>query len=231
MSHNHHQIKHIFFDLDHTLWDFDKNSELAFAQIFQQQNININIQTFIDIYIPINHACWKLYENNQISSEDLRLMRLKQTFQNLSYDISEANLSKIADEYIALLPEFNHLFENTIDVLEYLSQKYTLHLITNGFTDVQHKKINNAKLTHFFKTFTNAEIAGEKKPHQQIFQHALSLAQAHKAESIMIGDSMHADVQGALDFGIKALFFNHNDKEKIHNYQQITHLKELKTLF
>ena len=231
MSHNHHQIKHIFFDLDHTLWDFDKNSELAFAQIFQQQNININIQTFIDIYIPINHACWKLYENNQISSEDLRLMRLKQTFQNLNYHISEADIEKIADEYITLLPEFNHLFENTIDVLEYLSQKYTLHLITNGFTDVQHKKINNANLTHFFKTFTNAEIAGEKKPHKQIFQHALNLAQAHKAESIMIGDSMHADVQGALDFGIKALFFNHNDKEKIHNYQQITHLKELKTLF
>ena len=70
MNHNHAQIKHIFFDLDHTLWDFDKNSELAFVQIFKQQNININIKTFIDIYIPINHACWKLYENNQMSAEE-----------------------------------------------------------------------------------------------------------------------------------------------------------------
>ena len=231
MNDKHPQIKHIFFDLDHTLWDFDKNSELAFAQIFQKQNININIQDFIAIYVPINHACWKLYENNQISSEELRLMRLKQTFQNLSYDIDEADMEKIADEYLSILPDFSHLFEDTVDVLEYLSQKYTLHLITNGFTEMQYKKMDNAKLTHFFKTFTNAEVAGEKKPHKQIFQHALDLAQAHKAESIMIGDSMHADVQGALDFGIKALFFNHNDKEKTHNYQQIIHLKELKTMF
>ncbi len=231
MNHNHAQIKHIFFDLDHTLWDFDKNSELAFVQIFKQQNININIKTFIDIYIPINHACWKLYENNQMSAEELRLTRLKQTFQRLNYLISDDNIEKIADEYIMLLPEFNHLFDDAVDVLGYLAQKYTLHLITNGFTEMQYKKMDNAKLTHFFKTFTNAEVAGEKKPHKQIFQHALSLAQAHKAESIMIGDSMHADVQGALDFGIKALFFNHKDKEKTHNYQQITHLKDLKTMF
>ncbi len=229
MNDKHTQIKHIFFDLDHTLWDFDKNSELAFAQIFQQQNINI--KTFIEIYIPINNACWKLYENNQISAEELRLMRLKQTFQQLNYQITEVDIEKIADEYISILPEFNHLFEHTLEILTYLSQKYTLHIITNGFIEVQHKKINNAKIAHFFKTVTNSEMAGEKKPHQQIFQHALSLAQAHKAESIMIGDSMHADVQGALDFGIKALFCNHNDKEKAHNYQQITHLKELETMF
>jgi putative hydrolase of the HAD superfamily len=231
MNDKHPQIKHIFFDLDHTLWDFDKNSELAFAQIFQQQNININIKTFIDIYIPINNACWKLYENNQMSAEELRLMRLKQTFKQLNYLISDEDIEKIAEEYLSILPEFNHLFEHTLEILAYLSQKYTLHIITNGFIEVQHKKINNANMAHFFKTVTNSEMAGAKKPHKQIFQHALSLAQAHKAESIMIGDSMHADVQGALDFGIKALFCNHNDKEKAHNYQQITHLKELEIMF
>lgn len=231
MNYHNDQIKHIFFDLDHTLWDFDKNSELAFAQIFQQHNIDINIKTFIEIYIPINHACWKLYEKNLISTEDLRLERLKQTFAALNYPISEENMEVIVNQYIHILPEFTHLFEHTIDVLAYLSQKYTLHIITNGFLEVQDRKLDNAKMKHFFKTVTNAETAGAKKPDAKIFQHALSQAQAHKAESIMIGDSMHADIQGALDFGMKALFFNLNDKEKIHNYHQITSLKELETMF
>lgn len=231
MNNNHQQIKHIFFDLDHTLWDFDKNSELAFAQIFQKNDLKISIETFIKIYVPINHACWKLYENNQMSAEELRLTRLKQTFQQLNYVISAADIEKIAEEYLSILPEFNHLFENTLEILAYLSQKYTLHIITNGFIEIQHKKINNANMAHFFKTVTNSEMAGAKKPNPQIFQHALSLAQAAKNESVMIGDSMHADVQGALDFGIKAIFFNFNDKEKTHNFNQITHLKELEHIF
>lgn len=231
MNHNYDQIKHIFFDLDHTLWDFDKNSELAFAQIFQQHNIDINVKTFIEIYIPINHACWKLYEKNEMSSEELRLTRLIQTFDALHYYIVKEDIEIIAEEYLAILPEFGHLFEHTVEILLYLSQKYTLHIITNGFLKIQDKKLNNAKINHFFKTVTNAESAGAKKPDAKIFEHALSLAQAHKAESIMIGDSMHADVQGALDFGMKALFFNLNNKEKEHNYYQITHLKELEIMF
>ena len=153
------------------------------------------------------------------------------TFQQLNYQISEADIEKIAEEYLSILPEFNHLFENTLEILAYLSQKYTLHIITNGFIEIQHKKINNANMAHFFKTVTNSEMAGAKKPNPQIFQHALNLAQAAKNESVMIGDSMHADVQGALDFGIKAIFFNFNDKEKTHNFNQITHLKELEHIF
>ena len=231
MNNKHPEIKHIFFDLDHTLWDFDKNSELAFAQIFQTYAIKLNLQEFIDIYVPINHACWKLYEQNLMSAEELRLTRLEQTFDKLEYYMFKNELELIAKDYLEILPDFGHLFDDAIDVLKYLSKKYTLHIITNGFTEMQEKKMSNAKIKHFFKTVTDFELANAKKPDAKIFQHALDVAQAKKEESIMIGDSMHADVQGALDFGMKALFFNLNDKEKNHNYSQITDLKELKTMF
>ena len=231
MNNKHPEIKHIFFDLDHTLWDFDKNSELAFTQIFENYAIRVNMQEFIKIYVPINHACWKLYEQNLMSAEELRLTRLEQTFDALEYYIIKKELEIIAKDYLEILPDFGHLFDDAIDVLKYLSKKYTLHIITNGFAQMQDKKMSTAKIKRFFKTVTDSEIASAKKPDAKIFQHALDVAQAKKEESIMIGDSMHADVQGALDFGMKALFFNLNDKEKNHNYSQITDLKELKTMF
>jgi len=222
------RIQHIFFDLDHTLWDFDKNSEMAFDTIFKQHYPGIATSHFIEKYAPINQACWKLYQYDKITHEELRYKRLKDSFDALGYVISDVAIHQMADDYIAFLPDNNHLFDGAIEILEYLKTKYQLHIITNGFANVQYKKIANSKIDTYFKTITNSEMAGVKKPNPIIFQHALDLAQAKKEHSIMIGDCLEADVQGALDFGIDAIFFNPNKDQSPEGICQINHLLELK---
>jgi putative hydrolase of the HAD superfamily len=221
-------IQHVFFDLDHTLWDFDKNSEMAFGTIFKQHHPEIAIADFIEKYAPINQACWKLYQYDKITHEELRYKRLKDSFDALNYAISDQAIHQMAEDYITLLPDNNHLFDGAIEILEYLNSKYELHIITNGFANVQYKKIANSKIDTFFKTITNSEMAGVKKPNPIIYQHALDLAKAQKEHSIMIGDCLEADVQGALDFGIDALFFNPNKENTPENIIAINHLLELK---
>ena len=221
-------IQHVFFDLDHTLWDFDKNSEMAFATLFEKNHPEIAINDFIEVYAPINQACWKLYQYDLISHEELRYKRLKDSFDALNYAIPDSLIHQIAEDYISILPDNNHLFDGTIELLNYLNPKYHLHIITNGFANVQYKKITNSKIDTYFKTITNSEMAGVKKPNPIIFQYALDLAQAKKENSIMIGDSLEADVQGAIDFGIEALFFNPNKETSPEGIIEINHLLELK---
>ncbi|MDR6846335.1 YjjG family noncanonical pyrimidine nucleotidase [Flavobacterium granuli] len=222
------KITDIFFDLDHTLWDFDVNSELAFETILKKDHPTIEIEDFIEKYAPINQACWKLYQYDKITHAELRYNRLKHTFDALEYFVSDAQIESIAHDYIQLLPENNRLFDGTIEVLEYLEKKYTLHIITNGFADVQYKKINNSNIAGFFKTITNSELAGVKKPNPVIFEYALNAAQANKESSIMIGDCLEADVQGALNAGLDAIFFNDKKIKVQEDIKQVTHLLELK---
>jgi putative hydrolase of the HAD superfamily len=221
-------ITDVFFDLDHTLWDFDKNSEMAFDRIFKSKYPNINTLDFIEKYAPINQACWKLYQNDQISHIELRYNRLKLSFDALDYQISDENINEIANDYIEFLTDNNHLFDGAIEVLDYLKPKYRLHIITNGFASVQDKKINNAALGGYFNTITNSELAGVKKPNSIIFDYAVNLAQASKNNCIMIGDCLDADVNGALNAGLDAIFFNEKSIEVSQDIKQIKHLLELK---
>lgn len=221
-------ITDIFFDLDHTLWDFDKNSQMAFDRIFKNNFGEIKIEDFIEKYIPINQECWRLYQNDQITHQELRYNRLKLSFDALNYSMSDENINQIASDYIEFLTDNNYLFDGAIEVLEYLKPKYKLHIITNGFANVQDKKINNAALGNYFTTITNSELAGVKKPNSIIFDYAVNLAQASKENSIMIGDDLDADVNGALNAGLDAIFFNVRNIEAPKNYKQINHLLELK---
>ncbi|MEZ0184514.1 YjjG family noncanonical pyrimidine nucleotidase [Flavobacterium oncorhynchi] len=221
-------ITDIFFDLDHTLWDFDKNSELAFDRIFSEKYSEVKTEDFIEKYAPINQACWKLYQEDKITHQELRYNRLKLSFEALNYTISDDNINQIANDYIAFLPDNNHLFDGTIEVLEYLKPKYKLHIITNGFANVQDRKISNAALGGYFATITNSESAGVKKPNSIIFDYAVNLAQTSKEKSIMIGDDFDADVNGALNAGLDAIFFNIKNIKIPEKYKQINHLLELK---
>ncbi|WPO79586.1 YjjG family noncanonical pyrimidine nucleotidase [Flavobacterium sp. KACC 22761] len=221
-------ITDVFFDLDHTLWDFDKNSEMAFDRIFKTKYPEIKTEDFIEKYIPINQSCWKLYQNDEITHVELRYSRLKLSFDALNYKISDESINEIANDYIEFLTDNNHLFDGAIEVLEYLKPKYRLHIITNGFAKVQDKKINNASLSSYFDTITNSELAGVKKPNSIIFDFAVNLAQASKENSIMIGDCLDADVNGALNAGLDAIFFNEKKIEVAQNIKQINHLLELK---
>ncbi|MDN3676476.1 YjjG family noncanonical pyrimidine nucleotidase [Flavobacterium paronense] len=223
-------ITDIFFDLDHTLWDFDANSILAFDKIFATHHPTIDTNTFIEIYAPINQACWKLYQVDKMTHEELRYSRLRQSFDAMNYTISDNDIDYISEKYIEFMPDNNKLFDGAIEVLEYLSAKYKLHIITNGFAEVQGRKMNNSGLNTYFKTITNSEMAGVKKPHRNIFEYALSLAKTNKENSIMIGDCIDADVRGAINFGMKAILFDEKGIYADEGLHTINHLLELKKI-
>ncbi|MFN3907957.1 MAG: YjjG family noncanonical pyrimidine nucleotidase [Flavobacterium sp.] len=224
--------KHLFFDLDHTLWDFEKNSALAYERIFEERKLPLHLPKFLEVYIPTNLKYWKLYREEKISQEDLRFHRLKEVFDALNFtSITKNEVMEIAHDYIAYLPTYNYLYEGAMEILEYLQPNYHLHIITNGFAEVQHRKIQQSGLEHYFKTVTNSETAGVKKPNPQIFQTALQLAQANLSESIMIGDSLEADIEGAQNFGLDTIYFNEFQIPHQNPTPQVFHLLELKEWF
>lgn len=224
-------ITDIFFDLDHTLWDFDKNSELAFDKIFKINKIDIELTKFLEVYVPANLRYWKLFRENKIDKETLRFKRLNEVFLQLGKSFDRNMILKLSEDYITYLSTFDHLFDGTIEILEYLKPNYNLHIITNGFQEVQHKKIKNSKIDHFFNTITNSEMVGVKKPDPKIFNHALQLAKTKPEKSIMIGDNYEADILGALNIGLDAICFNYHNEDLNDDIKQISHLTSLKEYF
>lgn len=222
--------KAIFFDLDHTLWDFEKNSAMAFAFIFEKHSLDIDCDIFLEKYVPVNAQYWKLFRDDKITQHELRYGRFRETFAQMGTEVSDELIETLAHEYITHLPTFNHLFDGAIEVLDYLKEKYSLHIITNGFHEVQEHKLRNSNIGHYFETVTNSETAGCKKPNPQIFEFALKAANADKACSVMIGDCIEADVQGALDCGIDAIYFNEHKLSAPQTIVQVNHLRELKNL-
>ncbi|MGB7786994.1 MAG: YjjG family noncanonical pyrimidine nucleotidase [Salinimicrobium sp.] len=220
-------IKHIFFDLDHTLWDFDKNSGLAFNSIFVKNKIAVELDKFLEVYTPINTNYWKLYREEKVSKEALRYGRLKETFDALNITLSDEKIESLSVDYIDHLPLHNHLLEGSLEILEYLQQKYTMHIITNGFKEVQHKKLESSGILKYFTSVTTSEDVGVKKPHKAIFETALKNAAAGKEESIMIGDNFEADFMGAKDFGMQAILYNYYKQEFSAEYHQVTAMTEL----
>lgn len=222
--------KAVFFDLDHTLWDFEKNSALAFEKILKKHAVKVDIAAFVALYVPINLKYWALFRDEKITQQELRHGRLKEAFAILEYKVNDELLDALSEDYIHYLPKYNYLYDGAIEILEYLKPKYSLHIITNGFHDVQEGKLRNSDIHHYFKTVTNSDLAGCKKPNPKIYEYALNAAKADKAESIMIGDCLEADVQGALNCGLDAIYFNEFRKETDSAVLQVNHLLELKNL-
>ena len=210
------EIKNIFFDLDHTLWHFEKNSSLTFGFLLNKYNINVGLQSFLKIYMPINFSLWNLYRDDKITKEYLRHNRLKSTFEKLNIYIKPSVIDNISDDYVKHLPDNNFLLKDAITVLDYLFKKYTLHIITNGFTEVQNTKIINSNLKKYFTCIIDSETVGVKKPHSKIFQYAYDVSKAtNKNQCLMIGDNYEADVMGAINNGFKAIHLNSNN-ENLH---------------
>jgi putative hydrolase of the HAD superfamily len=145
----------------------------------------------------------------------------------LEISIDDDMVFTLADAYIQNLPEHNHLFPGAIEVLDKLKERYSLHIITNGFREVQHFKMRNAGLTPYFSTVTDSESVGVKKPNPLIFQKALTDANCNPSGSVMIGDSYEADILGALQVGMHAIHFTtigetpHNDCIMIDNFKEL----------
>ena len=220
-------IEHVFFDLDHTLWDFDKNSALTFEYIFKLNKIDLELSRFLEVYIPINFDYWENYRKNLVSKEKLRYGRLKDSFTALSYKVDDTIIDKLSNDYILYLSEYNHLLDGGVEALDYLSEKYTLHIITNGFEEVQHKKLKNSNILNYFNTITTSEEAGVKKPHPTIFEMSLKKANALPEQSVMIGDNYEADIIGAADFGLQTIYFDYYNKS---SYNDVIGIKNLKNL-
>ena len=223
------EINNIFFDLDHTLWDFDKNSDLTFYKILEKNEINIDVANFLKNYHPINRKYWEMYRENKVSKADLRFYRLYDTFNKLNYKINDDLIHQLAIDYIEHLSDFNHLIPDTLIVLNYLKSKYKMHIITNGFKEVQKRKLQKSDLIQYFETVTISEDVGVKKPHKLIFDQALKVANANIENSVMIGDNFNADILGALGVGMKAIYYdfhktNHEERE---NVTIVKNLKEI----
>lgn len=221
-------IQHVFFDLDHTLWDFEKNSALTFRRILKEYTVDVSFDAFIEIYKPINAYYWKLYREERVSKEKLRYDRLNETFKKLNYDAPDELINILSQKYIEELPNFNHLFEGTVELLEYLKGKYELHIITNGFEEVQTLKMQKSGILSYFKEIITSDAVGVKKPNPKVFRYALEKANAKPHNSLMIGDNLEADIQGALDCNLSVIHCNfEEEKVTTDNLISVTSLNEI----
>ncbi|MGM0529923.1 MAG: YjjG family noncanonical pyrimidine nucleotidase [Bacteroidota bacterium] len=226
--------KHIFFDLDRTIWDFETNAMEAFQEIFAHHNLSCifqDFETFLSVYKKHNAQLWEKYRDGGIKKKDLKYTRFHLTLMEFGKD--DLKLAKqLGEDYMNISARKTHLLPHSHDVLSYLQSKYFLYIITNGFHDVQLKKIENSDLRKYFEKIITSEMAGVQKPHEQIFRYALKQANASIEEAIMVGDDIEGDIKGARDIGLDQIFFNPDGKSHyIEPTFEIRSLKELKTIF
>jgi putative hydrolase of the HAD superfamily len=223
--------KHLFFDLDRTLWDFDGNSKRALYQLYNEANLAQSTVSFIDFhdhYVEVNATLWKAYGKKEITKDFLRDERFRKTLEN--WKLNDENLVKhFSDGYVEISPKQTELFPNTLETLHELKQSnYEMHIITNGFKEVQYIKLENCKLRPFFDIIVCSEEVGINKPDPKIFQFAMNKAGAKAENSFMIGDDYEVDILGAERVGMKTVHFNPQIEEKqVKHMNQITNLSQL----
>lgn len=226
--------KHLFFDLDHTIWDFETNAKQSLQQIFKdelQSKIDTSFDGFYDRYSFHNHQLWARYEKGFIGVEELKWKRMWRAL--LDFKLADEPLSKkLSNQFLAVLPTKKEVFPYAFEILDYLRNKnYNLHLITNGFEVTQQAKLKHSGLDKYFPIMITSEASNSLKPKKEIFDFALEKTGANINESIMIGDNQDADIAGALNVGMDAIFVNHiNAASKIKATYTITHLKELEEI-
>ena len=208
--------KHLFFDLDRTLWDFDAAAEVAFERIYDKYHLKglgiPSAHEFHEVYHPLNERLWELYREEKITKDELNRTRFMKPLEHYGiHDIEFAD--HLSEDYVYWSPRIVRLIPGTMELLEYLKPKYHLHLITNGFQEVQDTKLSLSGMKPYFETLTVSEKVGVKKPNPEIFRYALRKANASAEESLMIGDEMAVDIDGARAAGIDQIFFNPNRKE------------------
>ena len=229
------KYEHIFFDLDHTLWDFETNAKQTLTALYESNELQLkgvpSFEEFFERYSYHNHRLWDRYTKGFIKQDELRWKRMWLAL--LDFKIADESLSKaMSVEYLEILPHKKNVFPYTYEILEYLkSKQYKMHLITNGFESVQFNKIKNANLTHFFTQVITSEASGSLKPNKEIFEYALKAANAEVQTSIMIGDNEAADIQGAINANMDSIFVNHLKIQRtVPATHTITHLKELESI-
>ncbi|HEY6975642.1 MAG TPA: YjjG family noncanonical pyrimidine nucleotidase [Chitinophagaceae bacterium] len=230
------KYRHLFFDLDHTLWDFETNAKETLQELYEMNQLQAkgidNFDLFFQQYSFHNERLWERYTKGFIKHEELKWKRM--WFALLEFKMGDEILSKqLAQQFLERLPLKKNLFPYAVEILKYLTLKgYKLHLVTNGFEMIQHSKLNNSNLCSYFVEVITSETSKSLKPNKEIFEYALNKCNACKDECIMIGDSLDADIQGAINAGIDTVFVNHlNIKPTIEPTYTVYHLKELEKIF
>ncbi|NCU03687.1 MAG: noncanonical pyrimidine nucleotidase, YjjG family [Chitinophagaceae bacterium] len=231
------KYRHLFFDLDHTLWDFDANAMETLADVYKElelKNAGVDdFDLFCKHYLHHNAVLWDRYHHGYISADDLKWKRMWRTlleFKNGSEELAR----KMSGYFLEVLPTKQNLFPYTHEILQHLKDKnYKLHLITNGFEKTQWRKLDNSKLGHYFEEVITSEKSNSVKPNKEIFDYALRITGAELQQSIMIGDNLDADIKGAINSGMDSIFVNHinADLKGIKPTYVITHLRELEEIF
>jgi putative hydrolase of the HAD superfamily len=229
------KYKHLFFDLDRTIWDFETSSSKAIENLFNKYNIprktNVSFDIFLKKYREINSMLWDLYRKDEIKREFLNIERFRLTLE--AFGIDDALLAgDFANDYVSNPPDKPYLFDGAIEMLDALKPHYAMHIVTNGFDEVQRTKIRFSRLDHYFKTVVTSEEAGCKKPSPGIFRYALEKAHARPEESIMIGDDYKVDILGAKEVGIDQVYCNYTGQPNKNGVtHQVDSLFELKNIF
>jgi putative hydrolase of the HAD superfamily len=222
-------VKHIFFDLDDTLWDFERNSSNVLQGLFSEYNLsaklNTDFETFHTTYKKINNELWSLYNKKEIDKQYLRNNRFNIAFNEFSYSNYKENL-EVTEHYLARSPYGKHLKEGCMETLDYLKEKYQLHIITNGFKEVQNIKIDACGLRNYFSCIVISEEHKLTKPDVEIFRLAETLANCTKEECVMIGDNFESDIMGATGAGWKSIYFG-KESQEIKSISRLTDLIDL----
>ena len=227
---------HLFFDLDHTLWDFESNAKATLKELYTalqlaQKGIN-DFDLFHKNYLAHNEMLWERYRNGFIRQDELRVKRMWLTL--LDFKIADEGLAKeLSAQFLDLLPTRTILFPHATEILQYLIDKgYTLHLLTNGFEKTQHSKLIYSGLKPFFTEIITSESSNSLKPSREIFEFAFERCCALKDECIMIGDNVDVDIVGAINAGIDQVYVNHLGIEPSVKPTYMVHsLKELEEIF
>ncbi len=212
MALNTRKYEHVFFDLDHTLWDFDTNSRETLRDLYTELELQskgiVQLDQFLSVYNHFNLIFWDRFRKGYINREELRWKRMWRTL--VEFKVTDEQLAKsMSERYLEILPTKKNLFHDTIEILEYLKEKkYPMHLITNGFEKTQHLKIKNSGIDHYFTHVITSENAGIMKPHVAIFEFAMEKAGSFPHHSVMIGDTLDADIEGGNNAGIDTVYFN-----------------------
>jgi len=228
------KYKYIFFDLDHTLWDYHANSTKALIQVYNKHKLGSyfnSVDEFVSIYNRYNDELWDAYRQGNIKKEVLRYKRFDLTFREKGL-IDLTLPVVIGDLYLEITPRLNTLFPNTVEILEYLVPKgYDLYILTNGFLKTQETKMENAHIDKYFNRIFSSEELGINKPHKEFFHWAVSSIHARKNECLMIGDDENVDIGGAKNYGIDAVWFNPGNNEvskrAIKTISDLSELKEI----
>ncbi|MFT3982172.1 MAG: YjjG family noncanonical pyrimidine nucleotidase [Ferruginibacter sp.] len=230
------KYRHLYFDLDHTLWDFDQNARVTLTEVYAafelDKKVNAAFDDFYQKYLFHNQVLWDRYHKGFISADDLKWKRMWRTL--LDYKVADEPLAKnLSGSFLEILPTQKQVFPHTFEILDYLTAKgYQLHLITNGFEKTQWSKLRNSGLDKYFEHVITSEASNSVKPNKEIFEYALNKAGASLDHSIMIGDNLDADIQGALNAGMDCIFVNHiNAVTDIQPTYTVVHLQELENIF